>query len=823
MGEVYKARDTKLDRDVAIKILPPDVTSAELLRRFEQEARAASSLNHPNIVAIYDIGRVDDIAYIAMELVEGQTLRAAILDRTVPLKEALRIAAKLADVLASAHERGVVHRDLKPENVMISRDGYIKLLDFGLAKMKTTTDSGDNTEPHTRSGHVFGTASYMSPEQAAARAVDFRSDQFSLGVILYEMVGGRRPFDRATNAETLTAIIREDAPPLPQLSGGLTAELQQVIDRCLAKAPHDRYASTRDLARDLRELRDRLTLGSGERSGRSLRIAAPRLPVVVAIAVVVVLITGAVMLLNRSHATLPQRVEAKTLAVLPFRDLSGSGDRAFADGISEMISARLAQASALRVIAPFEEATQRRGAPLLLNGSVQRVNEQLRVSYQLTDASGSRLAGDMVTAPSADVFTLEDLVADNVLQALNVTRTKPARVAASSLTGTAQRIYTEAVGLLQRMNDEQSLDRAIRSLESLLADSRDSATVNATLGKALLRKYSLSRNRALVDQAAVYAERAVQIDPGDADAQVTVGELRRVSGHLPEAAVSFQRALALRNDSLDACLGLADTYDAMGRAADAERLYREALTMRPDAPDVYGGYGKFCYARGRYADAARLFTTQTQLLPEAPRAFANLGAAHQALGQNEEAMRAYQRSISIRPTSGGYSNLGMLQFSLGCYAEAAEQFEKAAALPPTNYLLWANLGEAYRWAPGQRAKSGAAYERALRLIREAIAVNANDSLARAIAASCLAKRGDLAAAQTHLKLALETDPTNANALYQAAVVANLRGDRNAAVSWLTRAIAAGYTATDAARDPEFSNLRKDPRFLKAVYGEKPKA
>src|SRR5579859_1731856 len=213
MGEVYRARDTKLDRDIALKILPPDVASAETLRRFEKEARAASSLNHPNIVAIYDVGRHESIAYIAMELVEGQTLRASIGD-PMPVKEALRVVAKVADVLASAHERGVTHRDLKPENVMISRDGYIKLLDFGLAKVRTVFASGDKTEPQTTAGHVFGTTSYMSPEQAAGRVVDFRSDQFSLGVILYEVLTGKRPFERPTGAETVTAIIREEAPPL---------------------------------------------------------------------------------------------------------------------------------------------------------------------------------------------------------------------------------------------------------------------------------------------------------------------------------------------------------------------------------------------------------------------------------------------------------------------------------------------------------------------------------------------------------------------------------------------------------------------------------
>src|SRR5437867_1935882 len=240
MGEVYRARDTKLDRDIALKILPPDVASAEALRRFEQEARAASSLNHPNIVAIYDVGRSESIAYIAMELIEGQTLRGLMAGGPMQVKEALRIASKVADVLATAHERGVIHRDLKPENVMISREGYVKLLDFGLAKVRLSIASGDRTQPltHTTAGHVFGTASYMSPEQAAGRAVDFRSDQFSLGIIFYEMLVGKRPFDRASNAETLTAIIREDAPPLTNAGDGANRDLQQVIRRCMAKSPH---------------------------------------------------------------------------------------------------------------------------------------------------------------------------------------------------------------------------------------------------------------------------------------------------------------------------------------------------------------------------------------------------------------------------------------------------------------------------------------------------------------------------------------------------------------------------------------------------------
>jgi len=261
MGEVYRARDTRLGRTAAIKVLPAAFArDEERLARFEQEARSASALNHAGIVTIYEIGRADDTPYIAMELVDGRTLRDQVSEGATPLRRLLAQASQMADALARAHEAGIVHRDLKPENVMTTRDG-IKILDFGLAKLIPRTE-GDSSqlataiEP-TRSGVVIGTAGYMSPEQASGHAVDFRSDQFALGSILYEMAAGRRAFSRGTAAETLAAIIRDDPEPLEALSPGVPAPLRWVIERCLQKDPHDRYAATRDLARDLAQLRDR--------------------------------------------------------------------------------------------------------------------------------------------------------------------------------------------------------------------------------------------------------------------------------------------------------------------------------------------------------------------------------------------------------------------------------------------------------------------------------------------------------------------------------------------------------------------------------------
>jgi serine/threonine protein kinase len=272
MGEVYRARDTRLNRDVAIKVLrEDDAASVESRSRFEREARAIAALNHPNIVAVYDFGVDAGQQYIVSELVEGESLRALLTGKPVPIRKLLDIATQVADGLAAAHAAGVVHRDLKPENIMLARDGRVKILDFGLARQgkvagpssggdgkspdptATFASAGDDSENLTEAGTVLGTASYMSPEQALGRLTDFRSDQFSFGLILHEMASGKRAFAKASKVEAMAAIVREEAPPMDEK---VPPPLRWIVDRCLAKEPEQRYESTRDLFRELRNLRD---------------------------------------------------------------------------------------------------------------------------------------------------------------------------------------------------------------------------------------------------------------------------------------------------------------------------------------------------------------------------------------------------------------------------------------------------------------------------------------------------------------------------------------------------------------------------------------
>ena len=261
MGEVFRARDTKLDREVAIKVLPPHLAAdADALARFEREAKAVAALSHPNILAIFDFGKDGEIAFAAMELLDGETLRERLVAGALPSRKALEIASQVATGLAAAHARGIVHRDLKPDNLFLTRDGQVKILDFGLARQtevhgsKSQLLAAPTQGPGTEPGAVLGTVGYMSPEQVRGETADHRSDLFALGVVLYEMLTGRRAFAHGSAVETMSAILREEPPEIETLGERFSPALARLLQHCLEKRPDERFQSARDLAFDLKSL-----------------------------------------------------------------------------------------------------------------------------------------------------------------------------------------------------------------------------------------------------------------------------------------------------------------------------------------------------------------------------------------------------------------------------------------------------------------------------------------------------------------------------------------------------------------------------------------
>ena len=400
MGEVYRARDERLSREVALKVLPADLAADPgRLKRFEKEARSASGLNHPNIVTIYDIGSSNSVSYIAMERVEGKTLREVLADGPFTTKRLVHLAAQIADGLARAHEAGIVHRDLKPENVMVTRDGLVKVLDFGLAKLMLPDEqSGQSTPGATVSaatgiGVVVGTAGYMSPEQASGHPVDFRSDQFSLGAMLYEMATGRAAFKRATTVQTLAAIIDEEPEPIEVLAPKTPVPVRWITARCLAKDPDGRYASTRDLARDLATIRDRIAESS---ASMELSPVAPsarrRAGVAWALVTAAALISGA--FLGRSLSREHPRPLA-TFHQVTFREESIQTARFAPDGQTIVYGT-------VREGKPFELFSTRVGSlqsrPFGLNADILSISSTAEMAILL---GGPVLPGTLARVPLA--------------------------------------------------------------------------------------------------------------------------------------------------------------------------------------------------------------------------------------------------------------------------------------------------------------------------------------------------------------------------------------------------------------------------------------
>jgi TolB-like protein len=439
MGEVYRARDTRLGREVAIKVLPQSVaTDHDRLRRFEREARSASALNHPNIVTIYDVGQTNGLSWIAMELVEGASLRQLVADGALPAKQALSIGAQIAAGLAKAHASSIVHRDLKPENVMVTPDGHVKILDFGLAKAAPELPEGSQVATATQqtgAGVVLGTVGYMSPEQATGRAVDYRSDQFALGAILYEMASGRRAFQRSTSIETLSAILKEEPEPLSSVEPAAPEALNWIVSRCLSKRPDDRYQSTRDLARDLGDARDRLSSLPPAPSPASAKRRGPGRPaVILGGALALALAAVAIVLATRAKRATPVEGAVRSLAVLPLKPLTNdAADEALGLGISDTIIRGLSVAgavpvrplSAVRRYARSDDDAVTAGKELktdaVLEGSVQRAAGKLRVSVNLLNVGDGRsIWAESFDVPESEVFAVQDQVSDAVVRGLRL-------------------------------------------------------------------------------------------------------------------------------------------------------------------------------------------------------------------------------------------------------------------------------------------------------------------------------------------------------------------------------------------------------------------
>ncbi len=641
MGEVYRARDSRLGREVAIKVLPARLASdPDALARFEREARAVAALSHPNILAIHDFGVQADMPYAVTELLEGGTLRGRLDAGPIPQAQAVDLAVQIAKGLCAAHERGVVHRDLKPENVYVSKDGHVKILDFGLAKREEQGEPGEETSAPTASGHtepgtVMGTVGYMSPEQVRGQAVDHRSDLFAFGAVLYEMLSGRKAFKRDTPGDTMAAILKEEPPELKASGRDVSVGLDHVVRHCLEKDRDQRFQSARDVVFALTE-----ASGSGSVAAVPTTALSKRL----LLAVAMVLTVAGIWLFRRPQPAAPTAA-VRRVAVLPFENVGAAEDDYFADGMADEIRSKLTSLRGVEVIArssstPYKKTTKtpgqiarELGVEYLLTATVRwqksagadRVHvipELMQIRESAAPASKWQQSFD---AALTDVFQVQSDIATRVASALGIAlgagEEKQIREAPTANLA-AYDAFLKGEDLWKRNNGwNQGLVTMIPSYEQAVALDPSFALAWTRLSRARAHLYEDYPRSELADGARIAAERATVLAPEAADTHLAMGEyLYWVRGDADSALTEFDKGQKVASDNIDLLEARAFVEGMLGRKQASDE--HQALAARLD-PQSFGSKlwlaGKLM-DEGRYAEAREMFDQSIALDPKAPSA-----------------------------------------------------------------------------------------------------------------------------------------------------------------------------------------------------------
>ncbi len=673
MGEVWSAIDTELEREVAIKLLPEHlVDDPERLARFEREAKTVAALDHPNIVTIHSVETHGRQRFFTMELVRGAPLSAVIPGRGMTLERFLDVAIPLADALSAAHEQGVVHRDLKPGNIMVTKDGRVKILDFGVAKLARSTaegptcDSPTETMTLTGTGLVLGTVPYMSPEQVEGKLLDHRSDLFSLGVVLYRMATGRPPFRGDSNPALMSAILRDQPPSVLEARPDLPGELGRIIGHCLRKDPERRYQTAKGLRNELEELRLGATV-ERKRGARRLRAA---------LGATLVLLLG-IAAANRNvlrewiggSGTSP-RIES--LAILPLSNLSGDPDQEyFADGMTEALITELAQVGELKVISrtsamqfkgaalPLTEIGRALGVDAVVEGSVLREGDRVRITAQLIDAgSDEHLWADSYQRDLRDVLELQREVARSIAERIHLRLTPEGRARldrTDTIAPDAYEAYLRGRYFSARMDADAfrtALSHFGRAIER--APHHAAAHAGAATCYHLLAGYSALPPAQGYERARSLAARALELDDRNAEAHKVLAVVAfEYDWDWQTAERYFRRALELNPNYAIARADYAWSLSYLGRHRAAVDQAQRAADLDPLSLAIGVVVGEALLGAGRVDEAIGKLRGVLEMDPHFVRAHSVLAVAYEKKGMLDEAIAANEKAVEL---SGGFLN-----------------------------------------------------------------------------------------------------------------------------------------------------------------------
>jgi serine/threonine protein kinase/TolB-like protein/Flp pilus assembly protein TadD len=718
MGEVYLAEDTTLRRLVAIKLLPAEFTAdRDRLHRFEREASAASSLNHPNILTIHEIGVESGHHFIATEFIDGESLRQRLEDRRPELNEVLEIGVQVASALSAAHEARIVHRDIKPENIMVRKDGIVKVLDFGLAKLveqdqegATDADAPTKVLYQTAPGILMGTVSYMSPEQAHGKEVDTRTDIWSLGVVLYEMIAGRLPFEGETMTGVLASILRTEPPPLTHLGTHIPAELDRIVTKALRKDKEERYQVVKDLGLDLKSLKQRLEFeaerertGTPEQSGQTQIAATTRAGGVTTVgtpetaarptgqeaggdihttssaeyivteikrhklgaAMVLAVLLSAIAGLAYFYSVRSGKASINSVAVMPLVNVGKDPDTEYlSDGISESLINNLSQLPQLKVIARTstfrykgkeidpEEVAKTLGVGAIVTGRIIQRGDELQVSVELMNVQDkTQMWGEQYNRRATDLQSVQAEIARTISEKLRLRLTgaqEQQLAKRATQNPEAYQLYLNGLFYQRKGNNVENFKKALDYFTQAVALDPKFALAYTGMPFAYLNLSTTGEDPAeMLAKAQAAAQKALELDESLAEAHHALAIIKRNEWDWSGAESGFRRTIEL-NPNLAAAHGnYANYLSIMGRTAEALAGIRRAQELDPLRLGFKAVEGAILYRARRYDEAIQINRNAVEIQPDDANAHVYLGYMYAARGQYAEAIAGYQKNISL--------------------------------------------------------------------------------------------------------------------------------------------------------------------------------
>ena len=832
MGVVYKAQDTKLLRPVALKFLSPELTrDQDAKKRFIREARAASGLDHPNIAVVHDVDETPDgHSFICMAYYDGQTLAAKLSKGSFDVADAARIGLQIAAGLESAHDSGIVHRDIKPSNVIITPQGEVKIVDFGLAKLSEQARE-------TKSVMTGGTAAYMSPEQILGTEADARSDLFSLGVVLYETVTGKRPFLGDHEAALYYSIVNSEPVPPSTIRSAISPELEKIILHLLERDPKKRYQSASEVVVDLKHyLGEKPTARPIRQLRKALRGKYP-VPVVVGTVVVLACIilyaSGALQHWLGGSPPLPEQV---SIAVLPF-EIRGADSIVTSQfqGLFETIAIRLTKLRAgrsnINVIATSmskdfksaKDAYEKAGATVALKCSFEYAAPRTEIKVSLENTRTLRtIDGDILKHDAKDLVEIESDILMFVVGTCRID------AKSSDLRGfdfgdtkndEANRLNLQARGELRNYTSRVRLRNAVNLFGKALTLDPTFVLAYAGLGEAYWRMYEMTKDPQWVDSAESAWSHANTFNPRLPEVRLVRGVLYRVSGKYPAAIEEFLSVLSMDSLNADAYRELGDAYAKANQPVKAEEAYKKAIAIRPKDWTVYNYLGRFYFGAMRTEEAIELWKKVTELAPDVRIGYNNLGVAYfMRLERWRDAISSFEQALQIDSSNyTTYQNLGAAYYYDKLYERSAQAYERSLKLNPKDCGVLGGLGAAYR-AMGSQKLASEAYEEAVKLAEGQLKVNPRDAELTARLSEFYSDVGRKQDARATAVKALALAPDDRNVFQRLIFTYELLGDRPQALKMLSQAVKQNAQLTEIKYSPEMKGLREDARYRKITKG-----